>query len=168
MADSVRVVGGLNSNWSQSGQVEVCQNGTWVPVCADSFTGDTAASLCSSLGADGSLAIATPGTLFATPQFSNRQDYVAVSGSCSSSSGSCTWSQSSVGACVGGVAGIVCPVASTAGAGAPSVCQTGSVQLVGGRSTREGRLEVCLRDQWGTVCDDAFEDLVALRIESWN
>jgi deleted-in-malignant-brain-tumors protein 1 len=34
-------------------------------------------------------------------------------------------------------------------------------RLVGGPSDREGRLEVQYRGSWGTVCDDAFEDVDA-------
>ncbi len=36
------------------------------------------------------------------------------------------------------------------------VCQNGQIRLAGGNNPREGRVEVCYYNQWGTVCDDAF------------
>ena len=35
-------------------------------------------------------------------------------------------------------------------------CQHGDIKLVGGSSQNEGRVEVCINNQWGTVTDDGW------------
>ena len=35
-------------------------------------------------------------------------------------------------------------------------CSHGTLQLVGGQSSNEGRVEICINGVWGTVCDGGW------------
>ena len=35
-------------------------------------------------------------------------------------------------------------------------CQTGDIRLQDGPNVREGRVEVCINNAWGTVCNNLF------------
>ena len=35
-------------------------------------------------------------------------------------------------------------------------CTTGQLRLIGGNISNEGRVEICMNNEWGTVCDDGW------------
>ena len=40
-------------------------------------------------------------------------------------------------------------------------CSHGNLRLVDGPTVREGRVEICLNNAWGTVCSQLFDNLDA-------
>ena len=43
----------------------------------------------------------------------------------------------------------------------PNSCGDGDIRLVGGKSEREGRVEICYNGVWGTVCDYGWDQVDA-------
>ena len=153
---SFRVTGGISQTSSLNGIIEICVNRMWGLVCADTFTDDLATSACLDMNKNLSSAIRTPSSSFTPSQGS----YYNVSKMCEGNN--CTITVSNETSCSNGV-GVFCPKAlSSSDSGSPTVCETGMVRLMGGRSPAEGRVEVCLNDQWGTVCDDSWDESGAI------
>ena len=52
----------------------------------------------------------------------------------------------------------LCPIANTTG----NVCTTGDLRLVGSSDQYQGRVEMCINNTWGTVCDDGWSNTSAI------
>ena len=40
-------------------------------------------------------------------------------------------------------------------------CEEGDVRLMGGSDAKEGRVEICMKNTWGAVCSDGWDDAEA-------
>ena len=172
---SIRLV---NGNTFYEGRVEVCINNQWGTVCDDAWDSVDARVVCKQLGYPSSGAIAFSNAYFGSGYGPIWLDDVNCNGS-ESSLVNCTNYGIGIHNCGHYEdAGVRCIDSSSFSSVTPSptptpfgksvsavwvskclfsVCNSGSIRLVNGSNIYEGRVEVCLNNQWGTVCDDEWD-----------
>ena len=153
MENSVRLVGGLNQF---NGRVEICKEGSWAAVCKTGFGSNEARAVCGKLGLDTSTVFTTLGQIFEQPTDQMQMTY-SLTASCSDDA-SCTFTSTEANSQCSALekAGVFCPRNFTSSE--TKICDSGATRLTGGNQKSEGRLEACLNNQWGTVCDDSWDD----------
>ncbi|XP_041372563.1 deleted in malignant brain tumors 1 protein-like [Gigantopelta aegis] len=144
---SVRLVNG--SGIRTQGRVEIKINGTWGTVCDDGFDSKDASVICAMMGFNR-----------LGPRARTRAAFGQGSGPVFFQSLSCMSSESSILDCRVNPSGNKnCSHSEDSGV----ICQTGhidksAIRLVNGPSEHEGRVEIFHNGQWGSICDDGFND----------
>eukprot|EP00731_Ephydatia_muelleri_P031707 Em0023g214a len=135
------------------GRVELCMNGSFGQVCDKQWTNQDASVACRALGLSPYGALALPGSAFSDGSLPLLLSSVNCSGS-ENSLLQCNYS-TDLSSCLGSIdaAGVICQAATTAAGN----CSDGSLRLQGGTSTLNGRVELCLNNAWGTICDRGFD-----------
>ncbi|XP_019850479.1 PREDICTED: scavenger receptor cysteine-rich domain superfamily protein-like isoform X2 [Amphimedon queenslandica] len=146
---SVRLVWG-SGPWE--GNLQVCLNGVWGWVCHNSFSNIDARVVCRQLG------FSTKGAQFKGNSYygwgtgKKLIDYVNCVGT-ENSLLDCKYSKASTSLCNHGtLAGVVCQSGGS--------CKNHDIRLITASSSYRsyGRIEYCLNNEWGTVCDDGWDN----------
>ncbi|EDV19474.1 uncharacterized protein TRIADDRAFT_62104 [Trichoplax adhaerens] len=134
----VRLVGGNQPN---QGRLEINFNGVWGTVCDDRFDITDANVVCKQLGFIGAAAAL------------GRAPFGQGNGPIWLDEVQCNGTEQSIGDCAhNNWNDHNCGHNEDVGI----VCDTSEVRLVGGNSTREGRLEIIHNGRWGTICSNGF------------
>uniref|UniRef100_K1QE02 Deleted in malignant brain tumors 1 protein n=1 Tax=Magallana gigas TaxID=29159 RepID=K1QE02_MAGGI len=144
-APNIRLVGGHDT---LEGRLEIFHNNEWGTVCDDSWNSKDASVVCFMLGYSRENAISTGTARFGQGQGPIWMDDVSCQGTendifdCNKTlvNHNCDHSDD---------AGVICSKRTT---------PINKVRLVGGNSSAQGRVEVFINGEWGTVCDDSFDD----------
>ncbi|WAR22275.1 DMBT1-like protein, partial [Mya arenaria] len=138
------MLSGTNSS-SLQGRVEIYLNNKWGTICDDSFDNEDAQVVCRMLGLPSSGAVAKGNAYFGQGLSSMPilLDDLGCSGS-ESSVLSCSHRPIGHADCGHGEdAGVICPTMRLSGTNSSSV---------------QGRVEIFLNNEWGTICDDSFDN----------
>ncbi|NWX77397.1 NETR protein, partial [Alca torda] len=139
------------------GRVEVYHDGKWGTICDDQWDDQDAEVVCRQLGLSGN------------PKALSWAHYGQGSGPILLDEVECSGNELSLDQCKKSDWGQQnCDHIEDAGVSCDPFTGTdlqlyaeGTVRLAGGRSPREGRVEVYYNGDWGTVCDDGWTDLGA-------
>ncbi|KAJ8040994.1 Neurotrypsin [Holothuria leucospilota] len=156
----IRLVGGQSEN---EGRVEVLANRRWGTVCDDDWDLDDAIVVCKELGYPGAEAYFT-NSYFGGGSGTIWLDNVECSGE-ENSLNDCTKNIMGNHNCVHAEdAGVTCTARDST---TEAMLGYQDVRLIGGQSENEGRVEVLVNGEWGTVCDDVwgFRDAIVVCIE---
>uniref|UniRef100_A0A1X7UCA1 SRCR domain-containing protein n=1 Tax=Amphimedon queenslandica TaxID=400682 RepID=A0A1X7UCA1_AMPQE len=134
------------------GRVEFCVNGIWGTICSDYWDYEDTSVLCNQLG------FSPYGAIPASGSYSSLDLPVSILDL------NCTGNESSLWECPynGTVNFFNCPSNHDAEVicrnipSQPDPCSTGDVRLVDGPLDSTGRLEVCVNQNWGTVCSRSW------------
>ncbi|XP_078055558.1 neurotrypsin-like isoform X2 [Mustelus asterias] len=148
----VRLVGGRDSS---EGRLEIYRNGAWGTVCDDNWTDLNAQVVCRQLGFSG------PGVVTPEARFGQGLGFILLD------EVACTGAEPNLLACARSNwgqhdcshhedVGVICAQEED-----NKISQSNFgplVRLVDGENRKEGRVEVFLNGEWGSVCDDGWTD----------
>ncbi len=161
----VRLVGGATE---LEGRVELCLDREWGTICDHFWSNLDATVVCEQLSYSRTDAVAIQGAWFGAGNGSIHMTDVFCDGSedrltdCAhrdAASTECTHNQDASVICTGTLCCCCCCCCCLLGVSPPAgmMCVDGDVRLAGGRFPSEGRVEICIDQNFGTVCDDGWD-----------